>query len=291
VPLLVGVLGIVVLSVLGVLSALIGPRGPYSGPQDGSPYVRTDTTYLAAGRDGVTSFITERGHPDAPALAAVLETVQHSIVRVRVQHTRGDDTTTHSGSGVVLAGGDHVVTASHTLAALDERSDCRITVALTDGTLRAAEVVRRTKKDAIEQVSDWAVLRLERPAPVGTGLRVRFMSGDELVGVLGYPEVMGSREDGTIVEDSSSAGVVLLPLTVIGKGVMYLDVEILAGSVPRNGASGAPFIGLDGAVLGLFHGIRTRRDEDGVARFAMIPTSPEGLLGWLATELPDAIAD
>ncbi len=285
------VLGAIALGSLGLLSAFIGPRGPSTGDSDASRYVQTDTKFLEAGRAGVEAFIREGAHPEARALAATLESVKHSVVRVRVQHSRGDKTISYTGSGVVLAGGEHVFTAAHTMSKLDERADCTLTVAFTDGTLRSASVVRRTKTEDIEQMSDWAVLLLDRPAPAGTGLPVRLMGADELVGLLGYPDDMGEREDGKLIEDATNNGVVLFPLAVIGKGVMYMDVDVLAGSVPHEGASGSPFIGLDGAVLGLYRGVRARRDDDGVARFSMIPTSPEGLLDWLATDLPGAIAD
>jgi S1-C subfamily serine protease len=232
-------------------------------PVDGD--VVTLFHYLETGRQRAERFIDGRAR-EVAGLRATQEKACSACVRVDIEiGSQGGTTRAVNGSGILVDGGRHVITAGH---GFEDGPGNAIRITLSDGRVREG-LMNKSRYAAFENSdSDWAIIDIGDSA----GLPA-LEAGEAKVGsvayALGYPSQIGIDAAGHLVPAYTAANSVLAPLIfpVRVRTVDPITLTPLAGAVPLGGISGGPVVDEEGRVIAVFVSVLTHADGDSISYF------------------------
>ncbi len=223
------------------------PRPPRTSP------VVTLLDYFELGEAEVDRHLAAAEAGEARITPDVARAAQAAVARLRIHFgfEGGSYSTTHATAALV-DGGRRAVTVGHAAIEAQRHSDARVELALPDGRVLAARVGDLAHYDERKPETDWAVLDVNDP-PEGLPSLV---FGDDPPGerlLLGYPGRVGIGEDGRAAMDFPDRRSALQPVRVLcaPDGADATSLEVLAGSIPIGGMSGAPCIGASGRLVAI----------------------------------------
>ncbi len=246
-----------------------------------SPVV-TLLDYFELGEGEVDRHLAAGAADAARITPEVARAAQAAVARLRIHFgfDRGRYSTTHATAALV-DGGRRAVTVGHAAIEAQLHADARVELVLPGGRVLAANVGDLGHYDAHRPETDWAVLDVLDPSDGLPALALGEKAAGEIL-LLGYPGRVGVGDDGRATMDFPDRSSPLRPIRVLCSAdrADATSLDLLAGSVPIGGMSGAPCVDANGRLVAIQRAV-SAQTSGGTMRWRLEAVGLDGVRGAL----------